>query len=243
MADAPTPPTPSRPAPNRPPPNRLRLIAAGVFATPLLALPLYAAVKNMAGRHAIPAAYRATPVPQPKPKPALVEASAPVAATSPAPADGPFVVKRILDTGGPIPYGDYFWDESGVPAGPLVITVDLAAETISAFRDGYEIGAAAVIYGDVGKETPLGVFPITQKDADHVSNLYNAPMPYMLRLTNDGVSIHGSKVEWDYATHGCIGVPIGFAKRLFAVAKIGDRVIVTRGKTLDMGQRIIAPKT
>ena len=228
-------------------PNWLRLIALGVFATPLVALPLYAAVKHMPTRLGAPTAHVSTPIPaaQPSAKSAPIRVSLPVEAspTVPAPADGPFIVKRILDTGGPIPYGEYFWDEKGIPAGPLVITVDLAAETISAFRGGYEIGTAAVIYGDVGKETPLGVFPITQKDADHVSNIYNAPMPYMLRMTNDGISIHGSKVDYDFATHGCIGVPLGFAKKLFAATRLGDRVIVTRGKMLDMGERIIAPKT
>jgi lipoprotein-anchoring transpeptidase ErfK/SrfK len=154
--------------------------------------------------------------------------------------DEPFVIKRILDVPKPFRHGDYAWDDAGVPAGPLVITVDLAAQVLSVFRDGYEIGAAVILYGDVDKPTPLGVFPITQKDATHVSNLYDAPMPYMLRLTNDGVSIHGSKVDWNYATHGCIGVPMEFAKKLFGQAKLGDRVIITNGEKLDMGERIPA---
>jgi lipoprotein-anchoring transpeptidase ErfK/SrfK len=85
-----------------------------------------------------------------------------------------------------------------------------------------------VIYGADAKETPLGTFPILQKDRHHVSNLYHAPMPYMLRLTRDGISIHASEIAADYATHGCIGVPAGFAQKLFAVASVGDRVIVTR---------------
>jgi lipoprotein-anchoring transpeptidase ErfK/SrfK len=79
----------------------------------------------------------------------------------------------------------------------------------------------------------VGAFPITQKDADHVSNLYDAPMPYMLRLTNDGVAIHGSNVKWGNATHGCIGVPTAFARKLFSAVKLGDLVIITNGKMLD----------
>ncbi|MBI0473982.1 hypothetical protein D9601_01205 [Sphingomonas sp. MA1305] len=145
-------------------------------------------------------------------------------------------IKRVLDIG-PIKFGDYAWDDEGVPDGPLIITVDLAAQTLSVFRDGYEIGAAAILYGTDDKPTPLGTFPITQKDADHVSTLYHAPMPYMLRLTNDGVSIHGTEVAWGYATHGCVGVPTAFAKKLFAVAKLGDRVIVTRGRVLTASNR------
>jgi hypothetical protein len=73
-----------------------------------------------------------------------------------------------------------------------------------------------------------------------VSNIYDAPMPWMLRLTNDGVSIHGSKVERGYATNGCVGVPDAFAKRLFKVAKVGDKVIITDGKRLGLGDPIIA---
>ena len=46
------------------------------------------------------------------------------------------------------------------------------------------------------------MFPITEKDADHVSNIYDAPMPYMLRLTADGITIHGSKVERGPGRHG-----------------------------------------
>ena len=61
----------------------------------------------------------------------------------------------------------------------------------------------------------------------------------MLRLTNDGVSIHGSKVERGYATNGCVGVPDEFAKRLFKLAKLGDKVIITDGKQMKLGDPII----
>ena len=167
----------------------------------------------------------------------------PAALSTPMPAPENMQVKRILDIG-PIKFGDYAWDTKGVPDGPLIITVDLAAQTLSVFRDGYEIGAAAILYGADEKPTPLGTFPILMKDATHVSRTYdNAPMPYTLRLTGDGVAIHGSKVEWGYATHGCIGVPVAFAKLLFAQAKVGDRVIITRGKTLATGQAILPAPT
>ncbi|WP_267380439.1 L,D-transpeptidase family protein [Sphingomonas sp. GC_Shp_6] len=179
----------------------------------------------------------AAPAPTPLPAPAPAPAPAP---PQPRTAPAGTVIRRVLDTHGAIRFGDWFWDEAGVPAGPILITVDTKASVLSIFRGGYEIGTTAVIYGDDGMPTPLGVFPITQKDAHHVSNLYHAPMPYMLRLTNDGVSIHGSPIAADYATHGCIGVPVAFAKKLFGATKLGDRVIVTRGETLDLGGRVKA---
>jgi len=160
-------------------------------------------------------------------------------APTPAPVATPMVVRRVLDIG-PIKFGDYAWDSKGVPDGPLIITVDLAAQTLSVFRDGYEIGATAILYGTDDKPTPLGSFPITMKDAHHVSSIYGAPMPYTLRLTDDGVSVHGTEVAWGYATHGCIGIPTAFARLLFGEAKVGDRVIITRGKTLATGQRLTA---
>lgn len=169
--------------------------------------------------------------PQPKP------VAAPPAPKPAEPAAEPqLVVKRVLDIPGPIRFGEYYWDADGIPAdGPLTITIDLEAETMSVFRDGYEIGATAILYGADEKPTPLGVHKITQKKVHHISNLYGAPMPYMMRLTNDGVAIHASEVEMGAATHGCIGVPLPFAKLIFAQAKLGDRVIITRGKRLGMG--------
>ena len=179
-----------------------------------------------------PAAPPPAPRPTAKPAPiAPVAAPAPAPQPTPDPTPDPLVIKRVLDIG-PIRFGDYAWDTKGVPDGPVIITVDLAAQVLSVFRGGYEIGAAAILYGTDDKPTPLGTFPITMKDAHHVSSIYGAPMPYTLRLTDDGVSVHGTEVAWGYATHGCIGVPTAFARLLFAQVKLGDRVIITRGKTL-----------
>lgn len=166
---------------------------------------------------------------------ALTKAEA--AATSPEQIG--YAIKSVLTIDGPLRHGNYYWDESNAPAtGPLLITVDLAAQTLSVFRDGHEIGVAVIMYGTPEKPTPLGAFPITQKDADHVSNLYNAPMPYMMRLTNDGVAIHGSDVEWGYGTRGCIGVPTPFAKLLFDQVKLGDIAIITDGQRINVGDSV-----
>lgn len=161
-------------------------------------------------------------------------------AEAPIAAEEPFVIKRILPINGPIRYGEWHWDEKGVSNGPIVITVDLDARVLSVFRNGYEIGATAVLLGTEDKPTPLGVFPITQKDKDHVSNIYTgAPMPYMQRLTDDGVTLHGSKVEKGYASHGCVGMPEAFAAKLFATTHLGDKVYITRGKQAGLGTNLV----
>lgn len=172
----------------------------------------------------------------PPPGPVTASASAPDPKPSPAPD---LVIRRVLPIDGAIRYGEWHWDERGAPArGTRIITVDLDARVISIFRDGYEIGAAAVLLGTQDKPTPTGVFPISQKSKDHVSNLYDAPMPYMLRLTNDGITIHATKVENGYASHGCIGVPMDFARKLFETVRLGDRVYVTRGKHVGVGDSL-----
>ena len=95
------------------------------------------------------------------------------------------------------------------------------------FRSGHEIGTAVILYGADGVPTPTGKFPILAKLKDHRSITYdNAPMPYTLRLTPDGVSIHGSNVRWGFATHGCVGIPAQFAARLFDAVKTGDEVLI-----------------
>ena len=166
-------------------------------------------------------------------------ASARPASPDPVEQDDPFVIKRVLPIEGPIKYGEWHWDEAGVPDGPIVITVDLDARVLSIFRDGHEIGAAAVLLGTDEKPTPLGVFPITQKKRHHISNIYDVPMPYMQRLTNDGVALHASKVELGYASRGCIGMPEQFAAKVFGTTKLGDRVFITRGKTVGLGDSLV----
>jgi lipoprotein-anchoring transpeptidase ErfK/SrfK len=138
-------------------------------------------------------------------------------------------IKTILNVPQRLTYGDFRWDDRGVPEGPVWIRVDPKAQLLSVFRGGNEIGTAVILYGARDVPTPTGKFPILAKLKDHRSATYdNAPMPYTLRLTADGVSIHASDVRWGYATHGCIGVPKEFAARLFAAASVGDEVFIVR---------------
>ena len=139
-------------------------------------------------------------------------------------ADHP--IKTILDVRRAMSYGEYRWEEKGVPAGPAWVRVDLERQLISVFRSGHEIGTAVILYGADGLSTPTGKFPILAKLKDHRSSTYDAPMPYTLRLTAEGVSIHGSDVRWGFATHGCVGVPKAFAAKLFDAIQRGDEVMI-----------------
>jgi len=125
-------------------------------------------------------------------------------------------------------FGEYVWNDKGIKDGDTWIMVDLSGQTMSVFRGRHEIGSAPVLYGADNKPTPLGVFPVLQKAQAHRSNLYDAEMPYMLRLSWDGVAIHASDVQNGQATHGCIGVPPAFARLIFDHIRVGDLVSVTK---------------
>lgn len=171
---------------------------------------------------------RATPPqlsPVPSSEPDL--APRPAAATLGLPARG-FGVKSILGVHRILEPGEFLWEPEGAPAGPLRIVVDLRAQHLYVYRGGVEIGRAFVLYGADNKPTPTGTFSILQKKIDYHSRTYDSPMPFMLRLTNDGVAIHASElVDGESATHGCIGLPHEFASLLFRQAKLGDKVLVT----------------
>jgi hypothetical protein len=128
-------------------------------------------------------------------------------------------------------HGEFVWNDEGVPQGAVRVHVDLRRQLVSVFRGQHEIGAAVSLYGVDGHETPVGQFPIMAKIEDHWSATYNAPMPYTLRLTDDGVAVHGSDVRRGRATHGCVGLPLEFARRLFELAEVGDVVEVVFSDT------------
>jgi len=140
----------------------------------------------------------------------------------------PAGTKSMLDTKYRLRHGDYDWNDTDIPAGKLDIWVDLRRQMISVFRGGHEIGTAVIVYGAEGMQSPIGSFKILNKDADYHSRSYDAPMPYSMFITNTGIALHGSPMSSRRATHGCIGLPVGFAKLLFAAAQRGDTVEVVR---------------
>jgi lipoprotein-anchoring transpeptidase ErfK/SrfK len=168
----------------------------------------------------------------------IVEYESGTATTSPRPnapgkTSSQFAVDHYIELDRPLDFGEHFWDESfaraNVARGSAQIVVDLAAEQLYVYRSGIEIARTRITRGWEEYDTPTGIFPILEKDVDHVSSTYNnAPMPYNLRLTWKGVAIHGAEVDSLSATHGCIGVPLQFARKLFANVRKGDKVLVTR---------------
>ncbi len=131
--------------------------------------------------------------------------------------------------------GEYLWHPEVSPAGPIVLVVSLDEQRAYVYRNGIAIGLSTISSGKTGHETPTGVFTILQKDKDHKSNLYNsAPMPYMQRLTWDGIALHGGSLPGHPASHGCVRLPQAFAQKLFSETQRGDTVVVADAKSAPM---------
>jgi hypothetical protein len=52
-------------------------------------------------------------------------------------------------------------------------------------------------------------------------------MPYDLRLTWEGISVHGGHLPGYPASHGCVRLPIAFSRALFNEASLGMTVTIT----------------
>ena len=117
--------------------------------------------------------------------------------------------------------------EAATATGPVSIVVSLPLQRAWVFRGETLAGVATVSTGQPGYDTPTGTFPILQKRVDHRSNLYdNAPMPFMQRLTWDGIALHAGAIPGGPASHGCIRLPKTFAAKLYAATELGAAVMI-----------------
>lgn len=127
--------------------------------------------------------------------------------------------------------GEFTWNPEFSASGPLVIIISLREQTLSAYRNGIRIARSSISSGRKGRSTPAGVFTILEKEVTHFSNKYHhAPMPYMERLTWQGIALHGGDLPGYPASHGCIRLPKAFAKLLYSITTRGTTVIVVGEK-------------
>ncbi|HVL71130.1 MAG TPA: L,D-transpeptidase family protein [Beijerinckiaceae bacterium] len=119
----------------------------------------------------------------------------------------------------------------------VLIVVSIPSQTAFVFRRGEEWDWTRVSTGKPGNDTPTGAFPILQKKLHHRSNLYDdAPMPFMQRLTWDGVALHAGRATGRPISHGCIRLPEAFARKLYEVTNFSSTLVVVTDTPLASAQ-------
>lgn len=150
---------------------------------------------------------------------------------------------------------DYWWQDDG-SGGPPRIVIHLGKQRAFFYRGQKLVGETPISSGREGYNTPEGSFRVTQKNRDHVSNLYGdyvdaagnvivpnvgvrrdprppgtrfrgAPMPYFMRI-HGAVGLHAGYLPGYPASHGCIRLPMEMARKFFHAAPLGTTVIVQR---------------
>jgi lipoprotein-anchoring transpeptidase ErfK/SrfK len=115
---------------------------------------------------------------------------------------------------------------------PIMAIVSIKSQKVTFYdADGW-IYSAPVSSGITGRETPAGLFAVVEKNKDHHSSLYDdAWMPNMLRITWNGIALHGGPLPGYAASHGCVRMPFDFAEKVFDKAPMGMRVIISPNDT------------
>jgi lipoprotein-anchoring transpeptidase ErfK/SrfK len=199
------------------------------IATALMVLANPAAAQNAPVTPAVPQQSAETPpVPAPT-NPPIADPAPPQAASAPVVDPTPAApVKPVRN--GPVDSlkpGQFVWEKRDRYENPLRMVVVLDIQRLYVFDGDKLVGFSTISSGKTGKETPSGIFKILQKKIYHESNIYaNAPMPFMQRLTWDGIAIHAGHLPGYPASHGCIRLPKRFAEALYGVTQMDGEVVI-----------------
>jgi lipoprotein-anchoring transpeptidase ErfK/SrfK len=133
------------------------------------------------------------------------------------------------------------------------IEIDLQEQMAHLVEDGYVVLSTPISSGRIGHESTRGTFKITQKERNHLSNLYGkivdargntivadadadmpvprggrfvpAAMPYFMRY-NGAEGMHAGGLPGYPASHGCVRLPKQNAIAIFEAVEIGTPVTV-----------------
>jgi len=154
----------------------------------------------------------------------------------------------------PEPVDTVYHDPDSVFGSPM-ITIDLSDQKAFFYKGDTLVGISRVSTGKSGYSTPTGNYRVTQKNADHRSNLYGsyvdsygnvvvanvdvrkdrrppgthfrgAPMPYFMRF-NGGIGMHAGYLPGYPASHGCVRMPRQMASLFYEHVNTGTPVKVT----------------
>jgi lipoprotein-anchoring transpeptidase ErfK/SrfK len=122
--------------------------------------------------------------------------------------------------------GQYRWTPA-MPEGETRVVIDLLQQLFYVYRGEQLVGVSTISSGKKGKETQLGFWAVRLKKVKGYSRKYdNAPMPYMQMYDEKGLAFHAGALPGYPASHGCVRLPLEFARKLFPLTKLGTPVII-----------------
>lgn len=150
------------------------------------------------------------------------------------------------------PVDTYTWNDTGKGAPKIV--VDVSEQHAYFYRGDVRVGDTRCSTGKKGFDTQVGTYTVTQKDKNHLSNLYGsfvnaagnivkrdvdtsktkvpegcsfkgAKMPFYMRFTG-GYGLHAGYVPNYPASHGCVRLPRVMAEHFYENVQVGTPVIV-----------------
>lgn len=156
----------------------------------------------------------------------------------------------------PIPDDVSYWDGDNL-SGPASIRINLTEQKAFFYKGGQLAGVSKISTGKEGRSTPSGTYKVMLKDLNHRSSSYGmfkekgtdrivdddaevpqekvppgcyyegAPMFNFLQFA-PAVGMHTGYLPGYAASHGCVRMPDGMAKKFFQNAEVGTPVIVER---------------
>lgn len=123
--------------------------------------------------------------------------------------------------------GEYKWVADIPTTGDTKVVIDILTQRFYVYRDDKFVGVATISSGKKGKETPLGFWKVfLKKKLGHSRKYDDAPMPYMEMYDPKGIAFHAGPNPGYPASHGCVRLPLAFAKKLYGLTQIGTKVII-----------------
>lgn len=122
--------------------------------------------------------------------------------------------------------GQFLWrDVAG--NGPERVVISLSDQRAYLYRGGTLVAVSTISSGRDSKPTPTGIFSVLDKKPFYRSKKYdNAPMPWMQRIDQYGIALHAGYNPGVPASHGCVRLPAGFAKKLYSVTGLGTPIYI-----------------
>ncbi|MEO6224537.1 MAG: L,D-transpeptidase family protein [Sphingomicrobium sp.] len=134
----------------------------------------------------------------------------------------------MLDAFGPkvLKPGQYLWRDVPGTGGERVV-VSLSDQLAYLYRGRTLVAVSTISTGKDEKPTPVGIFSVLNKTPMHHSRKYdNAPMPFAQFFDPAGIALHAGHVVDHPASHGCVRLPLAFAKKLYSATDVGTPVLV-----------------